>query len=153
MLSVLRLAFIFGALMPFLAADIAAEPPRDGGNSDDARKLLGKWQAVSGEWAGKPMTAKECEHFALAIDQKSFTIVSGSKPNRQRHTYKLDPSARPKAIALRTIDTRRLLDLSAIYELDGDTLKISIRTGNKRPKDFTTQQEDPYTSVYVLKRQ
>jgi uncharacterized protein (TIGR03067 family) len=138
--------------MPLLAADGAGDLPKDGGKGDDARKLLGKWQAVSGEWAGKPLTDKECKHFALEINEKSFTIVCGGKPYH-RHTYKLDASAKPKAIDLRTVYTHVLFNRSAIYELDGDTLKISIRMGDKRPTDFTTKQDDPYTSVYILKRQ
>jgi uncharacterized protein (TIGR03067 family) len=152
MVSVLRFAIILGAVTPLLAADGAGDPPKDDGKGDDAKKLLGKWQAVSGEWAGKPMTDKECKHFALEIDENHFSIVCGDKLY-QRHTYKLDLSAKPKAIDLRTVDTRAPLDRSAIYELDGDTLKISIRTGEKRPTDFSTKKDDPYTSVYVLKRQ
>jgi len=46
-----------------------------------------------------------------------------------------------------------LFERAAVYELDGDTLKISFRFGDKPPVGFATKDDGSSTSVYVLKRQ
>ena len=132
----------------------AADPPAKDAKGDDRVKLLGKWLAVSGEHGGKPMTKEECEAFHILIDEKHLTIAYSDLPtSAQRHHFWIDPKADPKAIDLKTVDTRVLLDYKGIYLLDGDTLKVCIgQLRGKRPAEFATKDGGPGQSLYVLKR-
>lgn len=128
-----------------------ADPATGDEKNSDAKKLLGKWQAISGEYNGKPLTDKESAHFGLSIDANYFTFLSGGKPHH-RHTYSLHTMDNPRGISLHTVDTRALFDRSAIYVLEGDTLKICIQHGKTRPTGFMTKSDGKAT-VYVLKKQ
>src|SRR3954447_6340839 len=110
-----RTAALF-ALLLGAAAVPAGEPPAKG--AGDGAKLVGEWQAVSGEWAGQPMTAKECEAFRIVIDERHVSYVYVGREQSFRPAYSLDPKADPKAIDLTTKDPRRQFSYKAIYALD-----------------------------------
>ena len=115
--------------------------------------MVGEWQAVSGEQAGKQMTAKECEEFRIVIDERHVTYVYVGSVQSFRHAYSLDQKADPNAIDLTTKDTRRQFGSKAIYALDGDTLKIYVgQAEGKRPGEFATKADGPGFHLYVLKR-
>lgn len=148
-------AAVLSVLLLGLSGVPAADPPAKGAKGDDRVKLLGKWLAVSGEHGGKPMTKEECEAFHILIDEKHLTIAYSDAPTSAlRHHFRVDLKADPKAIDLRTVDTRALFDSKAIYAFDGDTLKLCIsQIQGKRPAVFATKGDGAGQSLYVLKRQ
>lgn len=149
-----RVAVGLFALLVGVTAARAADPPGKAAKGGDRAKLIGKWQAVSGERAGKPMTAKECKAFHIVIDKEYLTFVFSDTSFSRRHTYEIDSKADPKAIDLQTVDTRAPFDSKGIYSLDGDTLKVCVgRIRGKRPAEFATKGDGPGSSLYVLKRQ
>ena len=128
----------------------AAEKPKkelDG----DAAKLIGTWKAISGEQYGKAMAEKDYGNFGIAIDENRLTYLSDGKKGLL-HRYSIDPKAKPKTIDLHTVDTRALFSTEAIYELDGDTLKICFGV-KKRPSEFKTTEDGKAGHIYVFKRQ
>jgi uncharacterized protein (TIGR03067 family) len=148
----LRLTSGLSALFIGLSGGTAADRP-DSAPKDDLAKLLGRWQVVSGERAGKPMTAKECEDFRVQIDELFLTYLKSDTVFRCRHTYAINPKADPKSIDLETVDTRALIDYRGIYVLDGDILKICIGQGHgKRSTEFATNRDGPGYYFYTLKR-
>src|SRR5262245_37352127 len=100
-MSALHAACVLAFALPTLAAD----PPAKGAKEGDWAKLVGKWQAVSGERTGKPMTAKECEAFHIVIDEKHLTFAYSDTTFSRRHHFWIDPKADPKTIDLETVDT------------------------------------------------
>jgi uncharacterized protein (TIGR03067 family) len=52
--------------------------------------------------------------------------------------YKIDPSQKPKTMDLEPENNKLKADLGkAIYELNGDTLKLCLGTNDTRPTEFT----------------
>jgi uncharacterized protein (TIGR03067 family) len=65
-------------------------------------------------------------------------VTVGTKPDRG--TCKLDPSAKPKALDITgTEGPNKGKTILAIYERDGDTLRVCYDLGGKnRPTEFKT---------------
>lgn len=63
--------------------------------------------------------------------------------------YEIDPSQKPKTMDLEPENNKLKADLGkAIYELNGDTLKLCLGTKGIRPREFT----DVGRASLVLKR-
>lgn len=74
-------------------------------------------------------------------------------PDRTGFRYTLDPSRSPKEMDwIVEIDAGHPIRQSAIYLLEGDTLKIaSAAAGKPRAADFVSRKGD-FGGVWVLKR-
>lgn len=109
--------------------------------------IQGLWRVIGAKDEGqdKPKAIGQADLF----DTAKLHVVS---PNGRRtvYRYELDPTAKPKRMILSTDD--ELITVTAIYDLDGDTLKIcySFEPGVV-PQDFTTKLNDGLTSL-LLKR-
>jgi uncharacterized protein (TIGR03067 family) len=126
---------------------VAADEPKGDAKGDQA-KIEGMWVCVSAERGGKP----------LPDEQKSFKFTfKGNKmtvelPDGQKHegTFKLDSSKKPKHMTIKPSDEDK--ELQAIYEFDGDKLKLcGGEPGGERPKEFATKEGDRQM-LFVLKR-
>jgi uncharacterized protein (TIGR03067 family) len=77
------------------------------------------------------------------------TVSTGDKVVAEV-TITVDPSKKPKWMdSVTTGEDKKAL---AIYELDGDTLKICVGLKGERPKEFTGKK-DSGCALYVYKRE
>jgi uncharacterized protein (TIGR03067 family) len=133
-----------------LGLSIAAAPKDDAAKAD-RDKFQGSWTIVSLEAGGNEAGADETKKFKLEFKGDKVIFTAGEE--RHEGTFKLDPTAKPKAIDLIPLDgpdkgkTQR-----GIYAFEGDTLQICGADADKeRPKEFTTKKGSGAMLV-VLKR-
>jgi uncharacterized protein (TIGR03067 family) len=112
----------------------------------DMKRLKGTWVIQSATRDGK--TLNHLKGGQLVFDGGKLTI----KPavgDEEEATCKVDPSQKPKTMDLDPENEKLKADLSkAIYELDGNTLKLCIGPPDKRPAEFT----DKSRALLVLER-
>jgi RNA polymerase sigma factor (sigma-70 family) len=119
-------------------------------NVADQTRLEGKWQAVLIEKDGKKRTEKELRDMRWVIDHGTARYEDGGKAVR-RVLLVEDAAARPPKMTLTLNDLSRTFQ--AIYQLDGDTLKIceNVSSPKGRPTEFTAGEGSGHI-LYVLKR-
>ncbi len=110
----------------------AAEPP------DDAKAVQGNWKPVKAELAGQPMTDAVLKSISLKLDNGKYEVFVGGQPDRG--TYTLDSATKPKSMTITgTAGPNNGKTYPAIYELEGDTLRICYDlSGAKHPTEFKT---------------
>jgi RNA polymerase sigma-70 factor (ECF subfamily) len=117
----------------------------------DKEKLQGTWHAVSGEVGGKDVSEEFAKKLSIVFAGDKITLaglVRGEKENGVEGTFKLDPTAKPKAIDIHITNKE---DGVGIYELDGDTLKLCmVEATLERPTEFAGKDRQV---LIVLKRQ
>ena len=105
-------------------------------DTKDGDAIQGTWLPLAGEiWRGRFPDA-ELKTFKLMFKDDKCTVTI-EKEDRQG-TFKLNPAAKPKEMDITgTADNPNL----AIYELDGDTLRICFDlSGKSRPTEFKTKK-------------
>jgi uncharacterized protein (TIGR03067 family) len=109
-----------------------------GDDPKDSDALQGTWLATAAELGGKPFPDEVRQSIKLALQGDKYTVTVGKNPDHG--TVKLDPSAKPKAMDITgTEGPNKGKKIPAIYELDGDTLKICYDlSGKGRPAEFKT---------------
>lgn len=118
------------------------------GNSQEDSKLLeGIWLASAAELGGKPFPEEVRKSIQLTLKDNKYTVAVGKIPDQG--TVKLDPSAKPKAMDITgTEGPNKGKTFLAIYQLDGDTLKICYDlSGKGRPTEFKTTEG---TSLFLV---
>jgi uncharacterized protein (TIGR03067 family) len=108
--------------------------------------LQGTWVIVGKEYGGKKATEEEVANLAAEVKPTvDGTKIKWSeklekKENASEATFKIDPKARPKTLDVTYTGGRFKGDtVLAIYEIDGDTLKVCYATtedGKPRPTEF-----------------
>lgn len=129
---------------------VVAAPAED--KKKDEETIQGTWTVVSWEKIGKKTPDDELKALKVTIKDGTMTVDGGKK--KEKHTYKLDPSQKPKAIDLTNTGVEEKETTLAIYELDGDTLKVCW--GEKDPDHRTTKfasDADSGQTMIVLKRE
>jgi uncharacterized protein (TIGR03067 family) len=118
-----------------------ASASKDETPKKDVEAIQGTWSVFSIEEAGKEPPKLEGLEMTFTADKVRFNLpAGGGRPQ----SYKLDPSKKPKALDLDKVP--------AIYELDGDNLKICVgEAGQERPAAFTTKSGTG-KMLFVLKR-
>ncbi len=105
---------------------------------DDAKKVQGTWKPVSAEVAGKPFPDDVLKTMKLILADGKYTVMVREQPDEG--TVKLDATQSPRAMDI--VGARgpnRGKTIPAIYELNGETLKICYDlSGKSRPKEFKT---------------
>jgi uncharacterized protein (TIGR03067 family) len=151
------IALALGASV-LVAGTIRADGPskeNDDAIKKDLASLEGTWQITSKEFMGKQATKEEIEELAaeseLAIkDGKATRTDLATKKVVNEGTLKLDPTAKPKAVDIMyTSGPVKGETDKAIYEIDGDTLKVcySLEPDAERPTEFATK---PDGKAFVL---
>jgi len=118
--------------------------------ADDAKELQGTWNAVKTELAGEPMNWT----VTLTIEGDSYTVQANGKPDKG--SCKVDASARPGKMAITGGEggPNAGKTFLAIYELDGDMLRICYDlSGKKHPETFATQKGTPLYLVTYKRKQ
>jgi uncharacterized protein (TIGR03067 family) len=133
-------ALAFGLLV---ATARAEDKPAKG----DKEKIQGTWTIVSGERDGQPIPEEAIKTIKLVFAGDKFTLDHDGR--KSEGTFKLAPDKKPKEM---DVDTEGQT-VKAIYQLDGDTLKVAHGPpGEARPKEFP-KKEGSGLSVVTLKRQ
>jgi uncharacterized protein (TIGR03067 family) len=121
LLSVLSLA----AVMTTLAGDKSA----------DTKDIQGTWLPVKAELGGAPMKEEVLKIITLKLDGGKYEVVA---ENVDKGTYTMDAAAKPKTIDITGTEGPNVgKKIPAIYELNGDTLRICYGLGGgTRPTEF-----------------
>jgi len=136
----------FGIVVVFglvFAANLPAE------EKSDQDRVQGKWKIESGTRGGNPLP-DEVKSTIIVFDgnKMKMTFTRDGQEQSREMTFKLDPTAKPKAI---DVDINGKPGLG-IYSLEGDTLKICHgEEGDARPTEFASK-EGSKVALIVLKR-
>jgi uncharacterized protein (TIGR03067 family) len=133
---------------------LIADAPKDDAVKKDLEALQGSWKAVVLESNGQNAPVEMLKEFKVLFKGDRM-IINPGRANRTS-TFKLDPSKKPKWMdATPQEGQAKGKSLPAIYELDGDTLKICFdnkHISDKRPTDFKTAPGSGL-ALFVLKRE
>lgn len=109
--------------------------------SGDAKDdtLQGVWLPSAAELAGKMFPDEIRQKIKLVVQDDKYTVTVGKEVDQG--TVKLNPAAKPKEIDITGTDgPNKGKTILAIYERDGDTLRVCYDLGGKnRPTEFKTQ--------------
>jgi uncharacterized protein (TIGR03067 family) len=124
--------------------------------SDDAKDnaLEGTWLPSSAELGGKMFPDEVRKSIKLEVKGDQYTVTVGTQPDRG--TCKLNPSAKPKTLDITGAEgPNKGKTILAIYERNGDTLRICYDLGGKsRPEEFkTTAGTRLFLVEYKLQKQ
>lgn len=128
----------FAITMTFFLATTLAIQAQD---KKELEKLAGKWQPTAMQVGESKVPPETMKNITLIIDgDKYHTIVSGQS---DKGTLKVDAKAKPKAMDIvGTEGPNKGKTFPAIYEIEGDTLKICYALeGTKRPTEFKASGE------------
>ena len=137
----MRSAFYFA--VPILSAALAFAADRP----DDAKSIQGAWTPSKAELGGKAVPDAVLKTIKLKLDNGKYKAsVAGES---DIGTYTLDVASKPKGMTVNgTEGPNKGKNFPAIYELDGDTLRICYDlAGAKRPTDFRSTAG---TKLYVV---
>ena len=135
-------AFVLCAWLAFAAAQssVAAEAP-------DTKALEGAWTPIKAELAGQAWPDTLLKTINLKLHNGEYDITVAGQPDKG--TYTIDPSTKPKSMIITGTDgPNKGKTFLAIYELEGDTLRVCYDlSGKQRPAQFKTAAE---TKLYLV---
>jgi uncharacterized protein (TIGR03067 family) len=114
----------------------AAEPRESKTVNEEAKAMEGSWELASGDLGGQKLPEVVVKTFSLVIKEGKYTVKSTSPDDKG--TVRIDPSKQPKEMDVTGEEgPNKGKNYPAIYELDGDSLKICYDLdGKKRPTEF-----------------
>jgi uncharacterized protein (TIGR03067 family) len=114
----------------------------------DQEQLQGTWMMVSREFMGKKASEEEIKKLNTKIVVKGDMITVWSKDAGtdevvSESTFKVDPTTKPKSLDFTmTSGPSKGQTAVAIYELEGDSLKVCYAVGEtKRPTQFAAAND------------
>jgi len=129
-------------LMPCLLALLVAlpAPGQDAASKSDLDRLQGRWKVVWSEESG----VKNTEPAVLVFKGDKAILEEKGRPPEEA-TFKVDATKKPKQLDLLqppnpAAKADKGLKIQAIYELDGDTLRICYRVPPPTAKDQTVSE-------------
>jgi len=131
----MRFPLAVGVLVAVGVAN-AAPVPKAKPKPKDEDAILGAWVLDKFDGPDGPQVDRGPIRFIFTKDGKFAVKLGGGEIGKQEPgRYKLDPTAKPKALDLTEIGGN---SAPAIYELDGDTLRICLAEGPNavRPTEF-----------------
>jgi uncharacterized protein (TIGR03067 family) len=108
----------------------------------DAEKLTGLWVVVSQAFDGEEVDPADIkkEKLHLVIKKDELAFLAGTL-TRSTSSWVIDSTKQPKQITLTGIEPVKGRKVLAIYELEGDTLKLCIAGPEEdRPTKFETKR-------------
>jgi uncharacterized protein (TIGR03067 family) len=138
----------YWGLLALLIASLADLTARA---ADDTRNLNGTWKPQQAVLAGQPLPPAVLEAITLTIDGTNYEVVVVTEmgPSADRGTLTFDLAANPKGMTITGVEgpnAGRIIP--AIYELDGDTLRICYDLSRQqRPAEFKSV---PATRLYLV---
>lgn len=140
------------ALLLMTGLVVVADEPNTGAKDQEA--LQGLWQAVELEHDGQKAAAEVVKAFQIQI--KGDQIVFNPATENRKHTFAIDPTAKPKTMDLTPADgpAKGKKLPCAIYKLDGDKLIVCLDkegASGKYPTAFKTTAGDGF-ALLTLER-
>jgi RNA polymerase sigma factor (sigma-70 family) len=135
---------------PPKAAVKGAEGPKEAPRKTDQEQLEGSWVLIAAEAGGTkapPEELKKIDGKALFAGDKAVITQNGKT---EELTFRLDPTKQPKEmnLILGKSEVHR-----AIYQLDGDTLKVCMsHPPQDRPTAFATKEGSKFPMLLVYKK-
>jgi uncharacterized protein (TIGR03067 family) len=121
----------------------------------DLEKLQGTWEITEVVINGKTLPAEKVKGGQVVFKGDEMTVKEGDDDKDPRKfTVKLDPGKKPKALDTTALNRDQKGAVSpAIYELDGDTLKLCSPNNDskERPRAFKSD-EGSNVVLLTLKR-
>jgi uncharacterized protein (TIGR03067 family) len=137
-----------------LLLTLCAGAVQDDAAKKDLEALQGTWTAVAGERNGQKASEDDLKNFKVVFKGDKM-IINPDNDNRTA-SFKLDPSNKPRALDITPEQgPKKGVSLPAIYELDGEALKICYDNegvSDKRPTEFKTAPKSGLW-LLVLKRE
>jgi uncharacterized protein (TIGR03067 family) len=112
-----------------------------------ADDVQGIWKPTQAELGGNPLPEAVLAPLRLELSKGKYSLTGAESPDSG--TYAFDPSKNPKTMDVTGTDgPNKGKTFPAIYELDGDTLRICYDlAGKERPKQFKTAKQ---TKLYLV---
>jgi uncharacterized protein (TIGR03067 family) len=126
---------------------LLAVAPLRADEKEELQKLQGTWEMVSVVDRGKEVPADKIKGAKLIVTEAKAKLVppaSAPAPAKEISlAVKVDPSKTPKAIDLTpTEGPEKDQTARAIYQLDGDTLKLGMPDGPKADRPTAFEPKD-----------
>jgi uncharacterized protein (TIGR03067 family) len=117
------------------------------GDAKDSENVQGSWLPSAAELGGKIFPDEVRKSIKLVIKDDKYTATVGKVVDQGN--IKLDPAAKPKKMDIAGTDgPNKGKTIPAIYELDGDTLRICYDlSGKSHPTEFKTKEG---TQLYLV---
>lgn len=142
--TVCRLAICVLALGSGASALLADE-------KEDWKSLKGTWNVDKAVLMGMDQS-EAFKTLVLTVDEGKYSVVFLG--NTDKGTLKIDAAAKPKRISITgTEGPTKDKTIEAIYEIDGDTLKICYSLEGKDPPKAFESKEGTQTLFVVYKRE
>ena len=127
-------AIAFGVIAS--VSPVRAEDPKP--RQENAKMIEGKWSIDKAELAGQPFPAEVAKTMTLILEKDKYTLKSPGPDDIG--TLTIDPAKTPKQMDIKGVQgPNQGKTFLAIYELDGDSLKICYDlAGKTRPVEFKT---------------
>ena len=147
------MGFVFKAglaLMTMLTVAVATIAQAD--DAKDREVVQGEWLPTTAELAGVPFPDQILKTIKLIVKGDKYTTTVGKQVDQG--TIKLKPDAKPKEMDIVGVEgPNKGKTIQAIYERDGDTLRICYDlSGKGRPSEFKTKEGTQFFLV-VYKRE
>jgi uncharacterized protein (TIGR03067 family) len=140
------------ALALFLPALLVAAPvPKDKEKPKDEDAIVGTWKIDQFDADGGNAPSQPTEIKFVFAEKGQFSMIRPGPDRGDRGgTFKIDPTAKVKTMDI-SLDGQ---DMKAIYELDGDTLKMCIpdKPNSPRPEAFVANAKER-VAVVTFKRE
>jgi len=110
------------------------------GDAKDSDAIQGTWLPSTAELGGKMFPDEVRKTIKLVVKDDKYTVTVGKAVDQG--TVKLNPTAKPKEIDITgTGGPNKGKTIPAIYERDGDTLRVCYDlSGKSRPTEFKTKE-------------
>ncbi len=127
------------AILTMVAISAFADDAKEA-NAKDQAALQGTWLPQSAELAGVAFPEEIRKSIKLVVKDDGYTVTAG--PSVDQGTVKLTASAKPKQMDITgTEGPNKGKTILAIYEQDGDTLKVCYDlSGKERPTEFKSKE-------------
>ena len=111
-----------------------------GGDAKDGDTIQGTWLPSAAELGGKTFPDEVRKTIKLVVKDDKYTVTVGKQVDQG--IVKVNPAAKPKALDVTGTDgPNKGKTIQAIYERDGDTLRICYDlSGKSRPTEFKTRE-------------
>lgn len=116
-----------------------------------------EWKGLKGTWNIEKAISKGADQstifksFVLTIDEGKYTLNYGAGVDKG--TLKIDAAAKPRRLTITGTDgPSKGKTIEAIYEVDGDALKICYAIDGKDPPKEFESKEGTQTLFVVYKR-
>jgi uncharacterized protein (TIGR03067 family) len=131
---------------------VAADDAKDKAVKEELKKFDGAWNAVSAKANGDEVPAEELKKIHVTVEGGQYTVKLEDNVI-DKGNFTIDPGKKPKQMDVKPVEGQNQgKTLLAIYELEGDDLKICFVEAEKdRPTDFTADK-DSGRILHIYKR-